>query len=157
MSPGEIWKWTVRVVSSWCCGRQLSLMNCILPSELFFANPLVSGYCLGEHAQHWMGVIIMKVSNILTLFLKYHLLLIAHALECEQIQMQRAYCISCRACGGCDCLPHLRNKWYFYFWKGWGNFIVLLQHTTALLYLLSSQFLLPLYIFNPPVEIELSS
>ena len=26
--------------------------NCILPSELFFANPLASGYCLGEHAPH---------------------------------------------------------------------------------------------------------
>ena len=28
-------------------------------------------------------------------------------------------------------------------------FFVLIQHTTALLYLLSPQFLLPLYIFNP--------
>ena len=54
-------------------------------------------------------------------------------------------------------LAYLSRETSDIFWKGWGNFFVLIQHTTALLYLLSSQFLLPLNIFNPPEEIELSS
>ena len=49
-------------------------------------------------------------------------------------------------------LAYLSRETSDIFWIGWGLLFVLIQHTTALLYLLSPQFLLPLYIFKTPED-----